>query len=438
MPTHPPSTRRSPARLRLGRDFNRLWIGEAACLLGNATSSVLLPLLAVTHFDAGPGWMGLLTAAAWLPWLLIGLPAGAWVDRLDPRRVMITADLLAAGVLGSVPIAWWLGSLSLTQLLVVALLAGVAAVFYRTAYAKLLPAVVADDALESANARLFGTESVTQVAGPGLAALIVQVMAAAVGVLLDVIGFCVSALCLAGIRTARPDRGSSATERTDSLRRQIGEGVRTVFADRPLRLFMIIGGLSNFGLTGLAALQLLFLVDDLGLSAARLGVLLMIGNVGGLLGAVIAPRLARRLGTGRASTVSFVVAGPAALLIGAPVGAGRVWLAGAGLFLLGAAVVAGNVIRGAWRLRYVPPRLMGRVLTTIQAVNFGTMPLAGLAAGALGARLGVAPALELMAAVHCVACLAVLGTRIGRARSLPAPRSGVDRDCADHAAELRA
>src|SRR3954469_793663 len=88
--------------------FGLFWFGEGVSLLGNATSTVLMSLLAVVHLHAGPGWMGALTAAAWLPWLLIGLPAGAWVDRLPPRAVMITADLVAAITLLSIPIAWWL------------------------------------------------------------------------------------------------------------------------------------------------------------------------------------------------------------------------------------------------------------------------------------------------------------------------------------------
>jgi hypothetical protein len=82
-----------------------VWSGEGVSLLGAATTSILLPLLAVTHFHAGPGWMGLLTAAAWLPWLLIGLHAGAWLDRLDPRAVMITADLVSAATLANAPLA---------------------------------------------------------------------------------------------------------------------------------------------------------------------------------------------------------------------------------------------------------------------------------------------------------------------------------------------
>jgi MFS family permease len=120
--------------------------------------------------------MGLLTAAAWLPWLLIGLPAGAWLDRLDPRAVMIIADLVAAATLASVPLGWWLGFLTLPQLLVVALLGGATTVFFRTAYVKLLPLIVPDERLETANARLFGTESAMQIAGPGLAGLLAQLL----------------------------------------------------------------------------------------------------------------------------------------------------------------------------------------------------------------------------------------------------------------------
>ncbi len=391
-------------------------MGETASLLGSATTSVLTPLLAVTQLGAGPGWMGLLTAAAWLPWLVIGLPAGAWLDRLDPRRAMIAADLVAAVSLASVPLAWWLGVLTLPQLLVVALLGGGAAVFFRTAYVKLLPRIVADENLETANARIFGVESAAQVAGPGLAGLLAQVVTAAAGLVLNVLGFLVSALCLHRI-TLRPRTAGSSVSGT--LRSRIAEGVRTVLGDRNLRVLMIIGGASNFGLTGYAALLVLFLVDRLGLSSASLGLVLMVGSVGGLLGATAAPALARRFGTGRASTALLLLSAPSALLIGLPVTAAEAYLTAVGLLLVGFGVVAGNVIRGSWRQRYVPEALMGRVVTTLQVVNYGTMPLAGLTAGLLGSQLGVRPAILLFAAIHCVACLSLLGTRLGRGRELP-------------------
>lgn len=422
-------------RPRLGRAFHLLWAGEGVSLLGTATTSVLLPLLAITHFGAGPGWMGLLTAASWLPYLVVGLPAGAWVDAMDPRRVMITADLVAAGSLASVPVSWGIGLLTLPQLLVVALVGGVATVFFRAAYVGLLPLIVPDAGLEAANARLFGTESAMQIAGPGLAGLLTQVVSAASGLLLDVAGFLVSACCLSRIRLDPPARLADPAG-ADRLHTRIATGLTTVLADGNLRTTMIIGGASNFGLTGYATLLVLYLVDDLGLSTGRLGLVLTIGSIGGLLGALVAPVLARRLGNGRASTVLFLVAGPSALLIGAAREAHQTWLTALGLLMVGLGVVGGNVIRGAWRQRYVPPAVMARVVTTMQLVNYGTMPCAGVVAGLLGQQLGVRPAILLLAGVHGLASCAILATRFGRRRVLPDPVASPVR--ATKAADRRA
>ena len=419
----PVRPRRSLGR-SLGRSFNLLWAGESVSLLGTATTAVLVPLLAVTQLGAGPGWMGLLTAAAWLPYLVIGLPAGAWLDRLDPRRAMIAADLVAAAALTSVPLAWWWGWLSLPQLLVVSLLGGGASVFFRTAYVKLLPLIVPDEGLERANARIFGVESAAQVAGPGIAGLLASLVSAAAGLVLDVVGFLVSALCLARIKVERPADPAPEVAR---FRDRIAEGVRAVVGDRHLRVLMVIGGASNFGLTGFNALLVLFLVDRLGLSSATLGLVLMIGSSGGLVGAVVAPALARRFGAGRASTGLFLLAGPSALLIGLPTAADQAYLTAIGLFVVGFGVVGGNVIRGAWRQRYVPERLLARVVTTYQVVIYGTIPLAGLAAGLVGSQLGVRSAMLIFAGIQLVSCLSILGTAYGRGRELPAPagdRSG--------------
>ena len=403
---------------RLGPGFSLLWFGEGVSLLGSAITSVLLPLLAVTELHAGPGWMGLITAASWLPWLIIGLPAGAWLDRSDPRRVMILADLVAAAALASVPLVWWLGRLSLAQLVIVATVGGTCTVFFRTGYVKLLPQIVPDTGLETANARVFGTESAMQVAGPGAAGVVVQVASAATGFVGSVLGLCVSALCLSRIRVGRP--APPVREPVAGLRTRIAEGVRVVLGDANLRVLMIVGGASNFGLTGYAALLVLFLVGELGLSSSQVSLVIMIGGTGGLLGAIVAPWLGRRVGTGRASTALLVLGGPAALLVGAPGDAAHAYLTAVGLVLVGATVVGGNVIRGAWRQQYVPPELMGRVMTTMQVVNYGTMPLAGLTAALLGTGWGVQPAILVLAGVHAVACLSILGTRLGRARALPA------------------
>ncbi len=191
----------STVPLRRNHDFNLLWLGEGVSLLGNSTTLVLLPLVAVVGFGAGPGWMGVLTASAWLPWLLIGLPAGAWVDNLPSRRVMIVSDLVAAGFMVSVPLAAVLGVLTLPQLAVVALGNGVCTVFFRAAYPALVRQVAPAGHQERAFARLYGTESAMQVAGPGLGGLLAQIGSAVLGILIDAVSFLVSAACLSRIRT---------------------------------------------------------------------------------------------------------------------------------------------------------------------------------------------------------------------------------------------
>ena len=406
----------------IGRGFALLWFGEGVSLLGNSTTSLLIPVLAAVRLHAGPSWMGALAAAAWLPWLLIGLPAGALVDRLRPRFVMIVADLCSAGALLVVPIVSALGWLNLFELLVVAFIGGVCTVFFRAAYAKLLPLVVGKEDLERANARMFGTESAAQVAGPGLAGLITHVMSAATGLCADAVSFLVSAWSLSRIRLSAEifSRDVVGEPERPGLVTEIRAGLHLVLHDRNLRTITVLGGLSNFGLTGYAALLVLYFLQVLGLSASTVGVVLMLGSVGGLLGATVAARLARALGTGRASTLLFLVAGPSALLIGLPTRRGEIALSVLGLALVGAAVIGGNVIRGAWRQRYVPGHLMGRVLTTIQVVNYGTMPIAGVAAGWMGSHLGIRATILVMAGVHAATCVSAAFTRFGRRRVLPA------------------
>jgi predicted MFS family arabinose efflux permease len=403
--------------LSRNRGFNLLWLGEGVSVLGNATSFVLLPLLAVVAFDAGPGWMGALATAAWLPWLVIGLPAGAWVDGLPARGAMIAADLVSAAAYASVPVAWWLDVLTLGQLLLVALIGGVATVFFRTAYAAFLPQVVAREHLEPANARLFGTESAMQIAGPGVGGLLAQWFAAAFGLLLDALSFLVSAVCLWRIKPHTPATTSNAPPAP--LRKRIGEGVAFVRSDRYLPWFTGIGGLANLGHTGIGALLVLFLVRDLDLDPSGVGLVMAVGSSGGLVGALFATRVSRRIGSGYASTVLLLGAGVPSLLVPLATPGAGVALVALGMFLAGMFVVAGNVVRGAWRQRYVPARLMGRVITTTQLVNFGTMPVAGVLAGWLGTQLGVRATIAVMAVVILGASLLVLVSPLRGLRDLP-------------------
>ena len=403
-----------------GRGFGLLWFGEGVSLLGGATAGVLLPLLAVVELHAGPGWLGLLAAATWLPWLVVGLPAGAWVDRLPARSVMIAADLAAALVVGSVPVAWWFGVLSLPQLLGVALLSGGCAVFFRTAYAALVPQVVPSSALETANGRLVGTESCAQIAGPGLAGLLLRVMSAASGLVVDVASYLVSAVCLWRVR---PVPRPQAERTTEPLRTQIRVGLRFVAHDRYLRWLSGLGGLSNLGLTGYQALLVLYLVRELRVPPSAVGLVLALGATGGVLGAALAAPLSRRWGSGRASTWLLVLSGPPALLLPLAEPGPRVGFVVVATFAIGGCVVAGNVVRAAWRQRYVPAGLMGRVIVTMQVVNYGTMPVGALLAGGLAGSVGTRAAIGMLGGVHLLASLGMLLSPFRMLRQLPPPRT---------------
>lgn len=400
------------ASLLRNRNFGLLWSGEAVSLVGSATATFLLPLTAVLLLHAGAAWMGTLSAAAWLPWLLIGLPVGAWVDTRSARTVMILSNLAAMAVSATVPIGWLLGVLSLPQLLVVELLLGSCTVFFRAAYPSMIRDIVPAERLVSANARLTGTEAAIQVLGPGLGGL----LSTALAVVIQPITFAASIICLARIKTAPRPRPVQAP---DPLLARIRDGLSFVARDRYLRYLTISGGLCNFGLTGYQALLLLWLTRELHATAGTVGITLMIGSLGGLVGAVIAAPLARRLGGARATVVTQLILGPPCLLLGfAGPGSWKPYVLAA-MVTVGMGAVVGNVIRGAWRQSYVPAELMGRVITASQLINFGTMPLAGAAAGFLGSRLGLHPTIMFMAAVNALAGLAILVSPFRRLKELP-------------------
>ncbi|WP_375489256.1 MFS transporter [uncultured Jatrophihabitans sp.] len=417
------------APLRGDRAFRLLWFGEGVSVVGSATSTILLPLLAVVRLHAGPGAMGLLAAAAWLPWLVVGVPVGVLVDRLSARGVMMTADLVSAAALLSIPAAAAADVLSMAQLLCVALVTGTCTVFFRAAYPALLRRIASSNHLTSANARMLGTEAAADVVGPSLGGWLAAVLGAATGVLADVASFVVSAVCLWRLprhaprvaRSAEPSRPA-----VGSVVARAREGVRFVYADRLLRLFAVSGGISNFGLTGVNALLVLFLARTVGLHAATIGVLLALGSLGGVAGSTVAGRLCAALGSARAMRLLAVVGAPAPLLLPFVGPGATIVIVPLALAMLGCGLVGGNVVRGAFRMQYVPADMLGRATTATQLVNFGAMPLAGVCAGALGDAIGLRLTLLVMAAVHAAASLAVPCSHVRHWRELPAAPTRTD------------
>lgn len=408
------------------RDFRLLWLGETSSKLGSSISSVALPLVAITVLQASTFQIGLLTAFSWLPWLLIGLPAGAWVDRMPRKPLMLACNAVSAVLLLSVPVAAFFHALTVPMLLVIALLTGTANVFFQTAYQVYLPSLLSKADLPRGNARMQGSESAAHIAGPGLAGLIASAVGILGGLVADAASFIVSTVCLLQIRTK--ETIEPAAQRRN-LWHEIGEGLSFLFRDRYLRVLTAGGAVANLVLTGYSAILVVFLVREVGLSSAAVGGLLMTMAAGGVVGALCANRISRRFGTAHGLLLTLFISSPFALLI--PL-TGPGWRAGftiAGGFVAGGGVVVNNIIRSSFRQSYTPRELLGRVTVTGQFLNFGTIPLGGLFSGILGESLGIRPTIWLMTAAVAVAPLILLIGPLRRNRDLPAqPRQSMNSD----------
>ncbi|MFD0786896.1 MFS transporter, partial [Micromonospora azadirachtae] len=267
------------------RDFRLLWAAQTVSSVGSNVTAVALPLVAVAVLDASTFQVAVLTAAAWLPWLLVGLPAGAWVDRLPRRPVMIICDVVSALLFLSVPAAAVTDMLSVGQLLVVALGAGLARVFFETADQVYLPFLLRPAEVPEGNAKLQATQTASYVVGPSLAGLIAQAVGAVAALLLDALTFLVSAVCLARIRRKEPTPTRSGPAR--SLHREIVDGVRFVARDPYLRVLTLFGAASNIGLVGYQAVLVVFLVRDVRLVSGTVGLLVAAMSLGGIAGALL-------------------------------------------------------------------------------------------------------------------------------------------------------
>jgi predicted MFS family arabinose efflux permease len=402
----------------VNRDFRLLWVGETTSQFGSGITSVAFPLIAAVTLRANTVVVGLLASVAWLPWLLIGLFAGAWVDRLRRRKIMLACDFASAALYLSIPVAQLLGLLTVTQLVVVALLTGTATVFFATAYRAYLPALVDKSELVTGNARLQVGRSSAEVVAPGASGLIAQFLGLATGLVFDAVSFIVSAVCLLSIR-AREPQPPKPVER-DSLRQQIADGVRFVTRDRIMRSFIVYGAVSNLGLMGYQAIQSVFLLREVGVGPGVIGALLMAGSVGGLIGASLAGRIARRLGTARAVLCCQLCAVPFGLLLPLTGRGFGLSLFVGGQFVLTAGIVASNVIYGGFVQGYCPAQLLGRVTASSAVVNYSTIALGGLLGGVLGETIGTRSTMWVMTVLLTLSVGILLAGPIRRYRDFPA------------------
>nr|BFE82974.1 MFS transporter [Planobispora longispora] len=287
----------------------RLFLGaDAISQFGTQVTIVALSLVAVLALDASPFEVGLVTAAETAAFLVLGLPAGVWVDRLRRRPILIWSDLLRAAALASVPLAVALDALTLPQLYLVALLMGLGTVFFDVAHMSFLPSLVGRDDLLRGNGVLETMRSTAVLSGPALGGWLVHAVTAPIALLADAVSYLVSALLLGGVRAE--EAPAPAAERR-SLREEIAEGVRYVVDHPMLRRLAMVGAVTMLSNGVWFVAQPFFLLRTLGVSPGLYGLLLTGAPVGGLIGAALAPRLAARYGTGRAMCGGAVLASAA-------------------------------------------------------------------------------------------------------------------------------
>ena len=418
---------RQSANLWHHRSFRRLWIAETVSQTGTMVSQIALPLLAILVVHASTFEVGLLTALQSVAFLVIGLPAGAWVDRMRLRNVLIANDILRAVATGSIPLAAALHALTIEQLYAVAVVVGIGTVFFDVAYQSYLPELVDRDRLVEGNAKLQASESLAQIAGPSIGGILIQALTAPYAVLVDALSFVWSAAWVSAIRTESPKRQCDPHRH---LGREIAEGLRFVVGNRMLRAIALCTASSNLFISLGLAVYYVLLARDLRLSPGVIGLIGSTAAVGGLIGSLLAGRVARRLGQGPTIWISILVAGPLGFV--APF-VHRDWtlvVLAATQLLFWITVVVYNITQVSFRQGLCPQSLLGRMNATMRFLVWGTLPLGSLLGGILGSWLGPRPALLIAAIGACFAFLPVYLSPLRALRELPSYHAVPDYETA--------
>ncbi len=417
-----------------------LWAGQSISEIGSEVTVIALPLAAVVLLHATTFEVGLLAAAGTACFLLVALPAGLVVDRVAKRRLMIVCDVSRMLILGSVVVAAALDVLTMVQLFVVALVTGLATVFFDVAYQSYVPNLIARERLHDGNGKLGATQAFSQVAGPGLGGALFGLLRA--GVMgADAISYGVSTASLLLIRAresrpdkpgkpnradqpGKPDRAARADRAVAGAglagwRRELFAGLAFVFRHPVLRKIAACTGTANLFGSMAGALQIIFLVRVLGVRPAEAGLLFSLGSLGGILGGVLSGRLARWIGSARIIWVSVGVFGLIPIVMPLTEPGPRLVLFPIAFAGLTFTIVIYNIAQLSYRQLICPPELLGRMNAAIRWIVWGTLPLGGLLGGVLGSALGIRTTLWIGVVGAWSAALWVFFSPLRKMRDIP-------------------
>jgi MFS family permease len=417
----------APRRRSLWRqgDFMKLWTGQTISQFGDEITQLAIPLLAINILGAGALEMGILGVVRFLPWIFFTLPAGVWVDRMRRRPILIGADIARAALLGSIPLAFIGDWLTLIQVYVVAFLAGTLEVFFDVAYQSYLPSVVERDELVEGNSKLELSRAGSQVAGPTIAGFLIEAIRAPFAIAIDAVSYLGAALFIGFIRRGEsgPEPHDPAEGRRPSMWQEARAGIGYVLASPYLRSIAACTGTANlFGNIAGAVLILYFVraEDGLGLTPGAIGLILALGNLGVIVGALSGGRMAKAIGIGPTIIASAALAGFAAFAVPLAPPDDPFWVLVIGGVFLGFGVVVYNVNQVGLRQAITPDRMLGRMNATMRLIVWGTIPIGALIGGVLGATVGLQTALWVAAIGQSLSFLPVLLSPVRGLREIPA------------------
>lgn len=402
-------------------DFMKLWSAETVSQLGTHVSQLALPLVAILVLRASAFEVALLGVVGLAPFILISLPAGVWVDRLRRKPILVLADFGRAALLLSIPIAHWADALTIWQLYGIGFSVGVLTVFFDVSYQSYLPSLVERRQLVEGNSKLEVSRSGSQLAGPGIAGALVEALTAPVAVLVDAISFVVSGLFLLAIRKREAPAPTRAERKAGpGMKAEVEEGLRWVLGNRYLR--WIAASTATFNLFGaiIFSIFLVFAVRELDLGPGVIGLIFAVANVGYLVGALLANRLARRFGVGPTIVMGAACSVSLLLLAIAPASNPIPFLIAAqAISSMGVPIY--NITQVSFRQAITPERLQGRMNSVMRFIVWGVMPLGSLVGGALASWVSLRFAIWVGAVGMSLAVLPVLLSPVRTLREMPEP-----------------
>jgi MFS family permease len=401
------------------RDFVKFWTGESLSLLGTQVTALALPLMAIDAFGASDQLVGVLRFLELVPYIGLALLFGVWVDRVSRRKVMLWTNVVRMVLVAAVPVLHWTGALNMPILLVIAFAVGVASVLFDVSWMPFVPTLVKDPRhLVEANAKMGISQSVSDVAGPGIAGLLIAALSAPVVLIVDAFSYVASLVSLLLIRTDDPAPAPAAKRH---LLRELRDGLEWVFRKPILRWLAIVGFCCNFSMNAVWIMFLLYSRRELHLSASTIGVILAAGSLGGLIGAMISTKVIKRFPLGRAYFVAQtgLLLGPTIIVLASGPKSVVVGLLIVAFFTTDLGLGVANVIIVSVRQTATPQSMMSRMTACFRTLLFGGGALGALTAGLLADAIGNKQALVVAAIASAAVVFALVRSPVSHLRELP-------------------